>query len=95
MAEGSKTSVTPTSTEIIAAGDRRGFIIHNPGTEDLWCKLGETAVVGEGFVVKGATSVALAYEGEWNGIPTISASYNLAVNGIYSSETNNVAYQTL
>jgi len=96
MATGSKTTVGTTSTEIIPAAERRGFILHNPSsTVDLWCKQGEAAVVGEGFVVKAGTSVALAYEGEFNMPPTRFDTYGEAVNGIYASGSEDVAYQTL
>jgi len=96
MATASKTSVNTSSTAIIAASNNRsGFTLHNPGAETLWCALGEAAVVGEGFPVLAGTTVMMKYEGEFNTPPTRFASYNLAVNGIYATETNNVAYQTL
>lgn len=96
MAEGSKTTVDNTTTEIIAAAERRGFTIYNPSSSiDLWVKLGAAAVVGEGMIVKAGTSLILAYEGEWNTSITRFASYNLAVNGIYASGSEDVAYHTL
>jgi len=96
MATGSKTTIAATTTQLVAAGERRGIIITNTSsTITVWFKFGSAAVVNEGFKLDPGQAMAFQYSDIRNAPIVMFDTFSMAINGIAESSTADIAYQTL
>lgn len=79
----SHVAVTTASTSIVAAAARAYLLVYNNGSALVWLAFGATAVAGAGIPL--AAGAAFEAPAELRG---------LALNGISTSGTQNVSYQT-